>query len=411
MQANFIRYKTTSDCKLDSALILQSRDLWRDLAALHPGLSFKDSTIKKALEEIMLHDEPFEFDASAVSEWAATISKRIRMQARHISQSRLKTPAAEWLKELTGTTMKRPAIMKRPAAAAAAASENLDVGPEQDHEDQDDEEQEEKEKNDGEGEESEEEEEEQELDSTAVAETDQKVEFLYGYSREQNAAYRANAKDGLQEFSVDFKEPEKPTDSKAMLAKFGAEFVEIVGYSVAEHRQRMVVDLKTKRGALWEGEHAVSGKAVRIMKRADRRTILVLQHDGKQVLQLAFKIFAEEDVDALAPALEAMTSIAQAFVKNEVEIKDLSDYREKVLKDLGFKEAPAAAPVVRMRPAAAPAAEPSTAASSSSSGLVVPSTPLPKRLRTANEAKAKPDIFQAFFREVRPMSTSEYLDM
>ena len=176
----FVSYGT----KLDTRKILRFRAFWKACHEKFGGFSLKDAQLKKVL--MKLHQEKHSEwktglePGETVKSWVAEMSRRIRLQARHIMQAQVRFPQPPWV-----TNVFQDGGEVTSCLAAGASSDALVEAPEVA------EEQEEEEEEAAYAEEGEEEECQDDPLIKCDAPHDATASlFLYGYCREQGKGYR-----------------------------------------------------------------------------------------------------------------------------------------------------------------------------------------------------------------------------
>jgi hypothetical protein len=110
----FIDYPTDRKAKVNPKLILKSAEMWRAIReACNEQISLRDSVITATLLKIYEEKKDTtsfgKLKPAAVPAWASTCSKRMRAQARAISQTTLKAPNKIWLAQLWETELEHDA--------------------------------------------------------------------------------------------------------------------------------------------------------------------------------------------------------------------------------------------------------------------------------------------------------------
>ena len=129
--------------------------------------------------------------------------------------------------------------------------------------------------------------------------------------------------------------PIENKDDSPMLCQFGGSdvLIAINSFSVLEYRALREVEFKTKRGPFVNECHTASGEAIKIFKKKDRGTIVIITEGSKnlQILQIKLKEIGNDEVQAFKPALELATEIAKLYVNNGLAKDQLSTHRDKLI--------------------------------------------------------------------------------
>ena len=164
-----------------------------------------------------------------------------------------------------------------------------------------------------------------------------KASYFYGYDAEMQQAWRAHpAAAEKKEWTANFRiGSKKPNDLDPMIAVFtdGDEHP-IVEFTHAEWKVKSEIARSTRKGALWESTHNTTKAALKISYRSDRKPILILQEDGKQVLQVLLDNFkghddTPNDPDSMqARALGFLSGIAQEYADGKLSKDMLKNERD-----------------------------------------------------------------------------------
>lgn len=297
---NFLRYGPMS-AKLNSALIVQSAELWRALRSECPGLLFKQSTVEAALglvcDELCLK---LDIKGKATS---------LRSQARAINQSTAKNPGAPWLAKLWGSTVSSKPEAGKGSTDPSLSDEQCDqqgVGDQQGDKPEDDDDDLER---GGEG-----------------------PGWFFGYSREVNKAWRASATHPeRREYASEIRIPPGATDGDCVEATFEKDgsWHKIEQMTTEEYRTLVQVQKKTARGALWASDDGV----YKILRKEDRNPLLALNENGKQILQVKLAYWSSDD--NLKAALACLTQCAKDLCDGTVSKDGLKAHRDEVVKQHG----------------------------------------------------------------------------
>jgi hypothetical protein len=120
-----------------------------------------------------------------------------------------------------------------------------------------------------------------------------------------------------------------------MLAKFDGKFHVIGNFTYLEFRTLQQVKFETERGPFFNKEHSVTGEAIKIFKKKDRGTILLLSETAKnlQILQVKLSWFDSNDPVAFGQARTFLTDIAELYVADKLKKEELVAHRDKVLQE------------------------------------------------------------------------------
>ena len=189
------------------------------------------------------------------------------------------------------------------------------------------------------------------IDGTAAAATDE-VQYIYGWERDLRRAWRIRVGDPAKEKELS-DEPrylKGACDWEPIFADFPDGPYEINDVTVAEWKE-----MKKGRGSrpkhdapLWEMRHVTSNNELTINQRTDRKLLLSLYEQSKQILQLTMENWGPLPgvqpavVDRSDPTLKAalafLTPIAEAYGRNEIhDVPLLKKIRNTKMKELGIK--------------------------------------------------------------------------
>jgi len=189
------------------------------------------------------------------------------------------------------------------------------------------------------------------IDGPAAAATDE-VQYIYGWERDLRRAWRIRVGDPAKEKELS-DEPrylKGACDWEPIFADFPDGPYEINDVTVAEWKE-----MKKGRGSrpkhdapLWEMRHVTSKNELTINQRTDRKLLLSLYEQSKQILQLTMENWGPlpgvqpSVVDRSDPTLKAalafLTPIAEAYGRNEIQdVPLLKKIRNKKMKEQGIK--------------------------------------------------------------------------
>jgi hypothetical protein len=155
--------------------------------------------------------------------------------------------------------------------------------------------------------------------------------------------------------------PVENKDDSQMLCQFdGSDLPIAVGnFTVLEYRALQEVEFKTQRGPFFTETHTVSGMEIKIFKKKDRGTIVIITEGSKnsQILQIKLKEIGNDEVQAFKPALELATEIAKLYVNNGLAKDQLGTHRDKLIAEK-FSALPSSEPVLAKGTGKAPKVAP-----------------------------------------------------
>ena len=130
---------------------------------------------------------------------------------------------------------------------------------------------------------------------------------------------------------------------------FTVEMKETIEFVKGLTRQSRSSGPEGSEGSLWEGEHIATKHVLTLCQRPDRKLLLSLFEQGRQILQVRMDHFGElddpntrlpRDSEILKKAVEFMKPIAELFAKNKIQKDELSSVRDNLLKKMLGPNAP-----------------------------------------------------------------------
>jgi hypothetical protein len=422
--------------------ITASHELLRGLHEVQPNLSFTKMLMKHALrlmfDECAAKDEELEksergwaskMSAAQKEDWEETMQRRIRNLCRVVAQAQVKARPAAWVRSLpwhAGSSTipavaKRPAlataVLKRPAAkretvvpADEVASEHVDDDDDEDEGDdmnEDEESDEGDDMNEDEGDDMNEGEEQEDgcgegmgeiLDEmfapaagtgTKQAAGTTSSAAQYCFSTELMLPWRRVGATGRKEPGLPISVPaaagkselvvgEWPDGEKHVLENFTYEDLDLI--------QPRSKNQGPDSGNLVDMEAATTKHRIVVCQKIDRKLLLIVQEQSKQVLMLRVNLFGEvpnekERLDPKHPTMQAALTfimpIVERFASGELARSSLSTARDEALKEGGFGKSKKAAAKTKSADAVAAATSSTTA---SKRPAAASTKPPPKKL-------------------------------
>ena len=171
-----------------------------------------------------------------------------------------------------------------------------------------------------------------------------KIEYLYGFDDELKKAWRShkNRKDVAERMEI----PDGAKDHDQVIAHWSdGHLWKVPDVTVLEYRGWMSQSRKAVPEVFeyYVGEHCVSKHKLVVKPRTDRKALICLFEQGRQILQCSVERFATTEHPDKAEKLAAdfMVKIAERYSKDDLKITDLKNTRDAGL------------PAIRKRPAAA----------------------------------------------------------
>ena len=366
---SFIRYdesKETRHAKVQKERIVAVGKYLIQLRALHAGLNFKKSTLRKALTIVAKKMEPtWNLGHLHQRDWVDTMTSRISNVCAHTSAC-LRKDTAWAMRIFAGCTGDAEGGLSGAGAQAAVVRK-----------------------------------------PSALVERD----WVYGWSQELNLAYRVRnpgTKERVNELSLPIKieSTARPTD--CIVATWRDNSTYVVDEITVE-RFRKGGARKTHAKELevyWEKEHSTTHNRIFISQRTDREQLLSLWEQEHQLAQVALWKFGPlplpqprpvpSDCPALVAAIKFLVPLGEAWANDEIKDKDeLKQEKDARLKKLGIKgwgKVPQEYSTARLR-AKTPTAATAKAASSSDTVEKAPTTidfPDPLEARGVKTTSASP---------------------
>jgi hypothetical protein len=174
-------------------------------------------------------------------------------------------------------------------------------------------------------------------------------DYFFGWHPELRLAWRCKSLDSAldRELSCPIKaDPDAPPTSNIVATwPDGCEWV------VATVTHRDFADLeKGRRGTgdepIWQMTHSVNNNTLKLAQRPDRKLLLSLYEQTRQILQVHTGLFGPlpepqpavvpRTCEALVKAIEFMQPIAIAYAKNEISFEELGTVKKDKLRALGL---------------------------------------------------------------------------
>jgi hypothetical protein len=316
--------KKVTEAKCDLKLIAKSHDL---LSVLHKAssgkLSFKRTVVEGALRQIVRkHGQHWKLDEEHFEDWVSTHTCRVMNICRVVSQACLGSKHPRWVESL-------PWFLDK-----------------------------------------------------STDDTKTKMEYIYGFDPQTKQAYRTKSNDKKKR--KDFGSWDEPTENLVAAAVATWPDGDIKTIS-----QVSMGDLKSWRdthksgGAakdVWCGEHSATHHKLVVRPRKDRKFLMSLFEQAKQICQVTVQIFAQPGEETEGSAAEDraaafMKQIAIDYAADKIPAEKLHQEKDSRLKAAGLKTAapgkkkqktPSTSTTAVKRPAAAeisprPAKKPSAA--------------------------------------------------
>ena len=370
----FLQYSESLKSKVDGKEICRHGPLVQSLHGLQANLSFKKTTLELAFKEIA-REKALKLESGEQADWAKYMDQRLRVMLRHIAQNKDRSKAA-WVVAIFGDDAKQKTSKsggKRVAAVKAQEPSAAD-----DEEDEEEQEQAEEEEAEEGGDAEHVEDEEPDKDpvedvsdetgddtpqggvtkpSTTGGSSSSKAVpamkrpaaatlYFYGWDTEYQNAWRTlpDGSPSSRQFTDDLFAMEGSNDMSPMWARWpdGDQHVItdlVVGTWKAMEETKK--DMKSRgRGSgktplpkLWEGVHVKTQFAVTVARRADRRPLTSIKHNGKQIMQVSEIHVAGDMEKADVIAIE----LAKMFASDSVQADKMQAERDALLVKNGFK--------------------------------------------------------------------------
>ena len=281
---SFVSYAESAKTPLRPDLIVAQKDLVRDAKRTIDTMCFSIKTLRKVLEEIHSEkrnaDDPsWNLSDDKVESWALKNAHRLQSLFRHVRQAEVKQSKAPWFR----------LVFPDDEATAPPV----------------------------------------------------KTEYVYGYNREVETAWRALADaPERKEWASSHWAPADAAASAATRAKWddGDEH-DVTECTCEEKRKKDAhakADARKKRSSLFEG---FKGKSkVKLAWRTDRGMLISLYRDGHQICQMkpAALVLPNQEQTAEQAAQKIMLKVTQDYMAEEVEENRLYDRRDMLMKSSGI---------------------------------------------------------------------------
>ena len=344
--ASWLRYdeaEQVSAAKLDARAVRAHAPLLAKLRDVQSNLSFCKKLMGDAMA-IVVRERQLEWrlNDDDARDWAETMTRRLRNMCRGTHQSCSRGKPPPWTANLPWMGRRDLEAVKdaAPAPGAEQASGSSAVAAAVKHE---------------------------ALQAQEACVAPQ--EYIFGYDRELNQAWRQLLPGGRKELAAALQAPEGASPSDAPLASWPDGMQRAITDITVEELLAMAGPRRAVRSRHhWAGVHAATHHRLVVTAKADRGTLAVVEEQGAQILQIGVKLFGADDEGHLLQALEMATRIAKKYANDEVEKAKLYELRDEYLAEIGVqvrggckRGAASAVPAVRKRPSAAPNVVPTTA--------------------------------------------------
>ena len=184
----------------------------------------------------------------------------------------------------------------------------------------------------------------QEDDQTNVAQDAAPSTDILGFDEELLLPWRQRGAGAPKDLGLPLPCGGKPRDEPAVASwpdGFSARIPELTW----GHVQDLTGGRVSMAGVLFRAEHSVTKHAVTVAQRLDRRLLLSLYEQSRQVLQIPVSKFGpvedetkrvDENHPSLLGALDVMIPIAKKFANNELSRGDLKKARDSAMNDVSF---------------------------------------------------------------------------
>ena len=150
--------------------------------------------------------------------------------------------------------------------------------------------------------------------------------FIYGWSAELNAAWRCDMSQktmGPKEYSIRIDIPENPQATDAVVAHWidGGSW-QVSDVTVAEFL--CARGSATPADEIWAGQHVISKAQLALKNRPDRQALLSLYEQSKQILQIAYSLFASQP-----DCIDFMRAICCDYAEDKIPKEELYSERNR----------------------------------------------------------------------------------
>ena len=160
--------------------------------------------------------------------------------------------------------------------------------------------------------------------------SDGKAEYFFGFDTEVRSAFRCTAESmDKKELATEMYKPEGAASHDPVCAKWSDGMQHLISDISCSDLDKLLggrASDKAPSKVFFDEEMKDTHHRVTVKPRLDRSLLVSMYEQGKQVLQIAVKLFGPEDSeDAMEQAAKMMIILAKQFCNNELKRADLKD--------------------------------------------------------------------------------------